>query len=250
MKIVAPTNCPSCGSDLVWVKDQLFCRNKSCPAQSTKKLQHFCKVLKIKGFGEKTLEKLELSHINDLLDYTTEYGVSVGLGEKTATNLYNEVQKRLDLGINVSDFIAGQSIPLVGATISNKLTGDISDITFEVLKELGVGDKAATNLISWVDNEWPSLSNRWNQYLKISKPITTAANNIKGDVCITGKLDNFKNRTDAALHLQSLGWNVKKSVTKTVKYLICEDGNTSSSSYKKAIENDIKVLTIEQLEDM
>ena len=50
-EIVPPTSCPTCASVLELVNDQLFCRNKLCPAQSAKRVEHFAKTLKIKGLG-------------------------------------------------------------------------------------------------------------------------------------------------------------------------------------------------------
>jgi hypothetical protein len=42
----------------------------------------------------------------------------------------------------------------------------------------------------------------------------------------------------------------KDSVTKAVNYLICEDGSTSSSSYTKAVKNNIPIVTIKNLEEI
>ena len=246
--IIAPTNCPSCDSELEWVKDQLFCRNRDCSAQSTKKLQHFCKKLKIKGFGEKTLEKLDLISICDLLNYTTDYGLACGLGDKTATNLSNEVDRIRKNGIVVNDFISALSIPLVGDGVTRKITDStIEEISYESLRAVGVGDKASTNLINWIGLDWKDIRTEFPDLIRVNIKKPTIIT--KGDVCITGKLIDFKSRTLAAQHLESLGWVVKKSVTKSVKYLISEDGNTANSSYKKALGNNTEILTIKNLED-
>ena len=92
-QILAPTNCPSCDSNLEFINELLYCFNKMCPAQWDKKLQHFASSLKIKGLGPSTIKKL------DLLDYPELYELSVGeitvrLGsEKLATKLVNEIEK-------------------------------------------------------------------------------------------------------------------------------------------------------------
>tara|TARA_Y100001963_G_C6760488_1_gene439234 strand:+ start:109 stop:867 length:759 start_codon:yes stop_codon:yes gene_type:complete len=251
MEILSPTNCPSCGSKLTQINSQLFCTNKiDCPAQSTKRLQHFCKVLKIKGFGEKTVEKLEISKFSDLLTLTAEYCTGKGIGAKVAINLTTEVESKLKRKIPVREFIAGMSIPLVGATLASKLAGLHPDnYSYEVLRELGAGDKAASELMEWQTTEWTQyLKPLWNDYLTVED--TIKAKTERGDVCITGKLTDFSNRTEAAKYLASLGWTVKNSVTKTVQYLICEDDTkVNSSSYKKAKANGIEILTIKDLED-
>lgn len=251
MEILPPTKCPSCGARLEQVNSQLFCRNKiDCPAQSTKRLQHFCKVLKIKGFGEKTVEKLEISQLSDLLNLTEEYCKEKGFGDKTATNLTTEVSERLRRKIPVREFIAGMSIPLVGTTLASKLESLHPDnYSYEVLKELGAGEKAALNILEWQESEWKAiLKPLWASYLTIEDTIKPKTE--RGDVCITGKLTDFPNRTEAAKYLATLGWTVKNSVTKTVQYLICEDDSKiNSSSYKKAKANGIEILTIKDLED-
>ena len=251
MEILPPTKCPSCGSELTKINSQLFCTNKiDCPAQSTKRLQHFCKVLKIKGFGEKTVEKLQISQVSDLLTLTEQYCKDKGFGDKVATNLTTEVKSKLERKIPVREFIAGMSIPLVGTTLASKLAGLHPDnYTYKVLKELGAGDKAANNILEWQQSEWSDmLKPLWNNYLTIEDTIKPKTE--RGDVCITGKLNDFPNRTEASKHLASLGWTVKNSVTKTVQYLICEDDSKiNSSSYKKAKANGIEILTIKDLED-
>jgi NAD-dependent DNA ligase len=252
MNISIPDSCPSCGSSLKLVNSQLFCTDPTnCPAQSTKKLQHFCKVLKIKGFGEKTVEKLEITQLSDLLTLDVSYCESKGLGTKVAQNLVDQIQDRLNKKIYVSDFISAMSIPLVGVSLSRKLAGyNIDDITYDVIRKVGGGDKAATNLITWYSTVWlDGLSSDWDKYLIIDtiKEKTERVES-KGSVCITGKLVDFTNRKQATEYLESLGWEVKSSVTKKIQYLICEDGS-SSSSVKKAQQYGIEITTIKNLED-
>ena len=57
-EILAPTHCPSCDSELDWVNDSLYCRNRLCPAQNSKAVEHFAKTMKIKGLGPASIEKL------------------------------------------------------------------------------------------------------------------------------------------------------------------------------------------------
>lgn len=150
--ILAPEQCPSCSSNLVRIKDQLFCPNESsCPAQSTGKLINFCKKLKIKGFGEATLSTLGFAQVRDLLYMSPELGVEHGLSEHMATKLTKVLQDRLNQGIDYREFIGAMSIPLIGDSASSKLqVSSIDDITYDVCKSCGLGDKAASNLVEWV----------------------------------------------------------------------------------------------------
>jgi DNA ligase (NAD+) len=248
MKIVAPKNCPSCGSLLERVKDQLFCRNSAdCPAQSVKRLQNFCKKLKIKGFGEKTLHKLELTSILDILDLTPKMIELAGFSAHMAEKLSSAIADRITEGITKNDFLAACSIELIGDGAMRKLRFDnITNITYDLCKTHGIGDKAANSLLDWI-SENEELISRWEPLLNTIKSQTvTQPTEIKGVVCITGKLNDFKNRSDAANFLTSQGFEVKSSVTKAVTHLICEDG-TTGSSYQKAIKNNIKITTIKDL---
>jgi len=248
MKIITPTNCPSCGSILELVKDQLFCRNgNECPAQSTKKIQNFAKKLKMKGFGEVTLQTLDFTSINDLVTFTPEYIISKGLSTLMATKLHNVITDRVTAGISPNDFLAAMSIPLIGDGAMRKLSFDsIEEITYDMCITSGIGDKAARNLLEWVATEWSLYKNHWCPHFKITKSLTPSVQNNGMVVCITGKLTNFKNRTEAGTFLQAQGYEVKTSVTKMVTHLICEDGSTGSS-YQKALKSGITITTIKNL---
>lgn len=245
MKILAPTNCPSCGYVLERVNDQLFCRNSAnCSAQTNKKLQNFCSKLKIKGFGEATLNTLSFSTLTDLLDYTAELGVELGLSPKVASNLEESLNSVLERGISPNDFIAACSIPLIGDGAMRKVKiTRIRDINETSCSSLG--EAATKNLLDWVNTQWVDMESHWEQFL-VTAPIKEEVVSKGITVCITGKLDDFKNRADAAEFLTNKGYEVKSSVTKQVQVLICEDG-TQGSSYKKALSNNIKITTIKKL---
>lgn len=248
MKIIPPTNCPSCDSPLEQVKDQLFCRNSNdCAAQGTKRLQNFCKKLKIKGFGEKTLEKLELFEINDLLHLTEADLVSKGLSEHMAKKLCNVVDVSRTVGYTPNNFLAACSIPLIGDGAMRKLKFDlIGEISHHLCKQCGIGDKAASSLITWIDQN-ADMWQEWEVYFTKVKEQKTVASSKGIVVCITGKLTDFKNRTAAAEFLTMQGYEVKASLTKAVRVLISEDGDTSKSSYKKSIAAGLTICTIKQL---
>ena len=253
-KIIAPTDCPSCGALLERVNDQLFCPNNvDCPAQTSKKLQNFCKSLKIKGFGEATLDKLGFTSINQLLLADESDYIEAGFSQTMASKLAMEVDQRLARKFTIPEFISSLSIPLIGNSAGAKLANvkDIDSLhSVEYLTSLGLGEKASGNLSQWVINEWPKYKELWNPLITIkSQTSVTAESPRRGTVVITGKLNDFKNRSDATVYLQNLGYEVKTSVTKTTDYLISEDGSRGSS-YTKAQQNNIKILTIKELEDI
>ena len=93
MSFLPPTNCPSCDSKLVWKKDQLFCVNSTCPAQQSKQVEHFVKVMKIKGLGPATIKKLGLTSISDI--YIND--LSEEKSDKVREKLEAEINKSLSV---------------------------------------------------------------------------------------------------------------------------------------------------------
>lgn len=239
MKIEIPTKCPCCDYTLELVNDQLFCRNQACPAQLNKKLEHFCKVLSIKGFGPKTLEKLELSDITELfyLDYDS---VAVALGsQRMAAKLLEEIEKAKNA--DLATVLAAFSIPLIGETAATKIAaavGHIEEITQDVCKSAGLGEKATANLLNWFDSEYQELKEFLPFSFKSSKkPMLDNAKT----VCITGKLTSFKTKSEASKKLAEAGYKVVESVTKTLDYLVDEQNNNSAKR-TKAEEYGIRII--------
>lgn len=241
MKIQIPNNCPCCEYPLEKVNDQLFCRNPSCSAQLNKKLEHFGKVLGIKGLGIKSIEKLDLADLTELfyldLDSLTE---SLG-SRKVAEKLLAEIEKAKNA--DLATVIASFSIPLIGQTAATKVASvvtDISEINAESCKEAGLGEKATANLLNWLSTEFVEL----REFLPFSfksnsKPVSSAE--ALGVICITGKLSSFKTKAEAHVVLQRLGYKVSDNLTKTTNYLVDEE-NKGSSKRKKAEEYGIKII--------
>ncbi len=241
MKINIPTNCPCCNYPLEKVNDQLFCRNQSCSAQLNKKLEHFAKVLGIKGLGAKSIEKLDLSDLTELfyLDFDT---VAESLGsEKVAEKLISEIDKARNA--DLATVIASFSIPLIGETAATKVASvvsHISEITAEKCKEAGLGDKATANLMDWLNTDYLELKEFLPFSFKSNSSITSNTE-VKAVICITGKLKSFKTKSEAQQLLQSLGYKVVDNITKTTDFLVDEE-DKGSSKRKKADEYGITII--------
>ena len=233
MKIEIPSNCTECSSELELVKDQLFCRNTSCPAKSLKGLVHYAKTVKIMGLGEKTLEKLETNNINDLYSYSCENLIDK-LGDKIGNKLFNEIDKSKN--ITITKFLQGMGIPLIGKTASEKIdsiVNSIDEINKESCKAAGLGTKATDNIVNWVDNEYDKYRNLPIEFEE-SEPVISGV-----VVCISGKIAGY---TKAKLKELLLDFNVtvKDGVTKDLDYLISNE--TGTTKVKKAEQYNIQVI--------
>lgn len=241
MKIEIPENCPCCDYTLELVNDQLFCRNTACSAQLNKKLEHFCKVLQIKGFGPKTVAKLNLGDITEIF-YLDRDSVVEALGsEKTADKLLDEIERSKSASLNT--VLASFSIPLVGDTAAQKICAvvdNIHQINHETCREAGLGDKVSSNLLNWLATDFPELE----EFLPFSfrSQSKIAVNPDTKTVCITGKLTSFKTKAEATKTLTQSGFVVVDSVTKTTNYLVDEQQN-SSAKRKKADEYGVTIIT-------
>lgn len=242
--ILIPDRCPSCEGKLELVNEQLFCYNKTCPAQTLKKIQHFCKVMGIKGMGEKTLEKLDFETYRDIYSFSESYFVDT-LGETLGRKLFKEVRKSAEVPLNTG--LAAFGIPLIGETAAKKLGAvckSLDDICEETCKLAGLGEKATNNLMDWLCSEDAQDLPINTNFEAVNDVASTSSNGVK--VCITGKLNNYKNRSDAAKYLETLGYKVVDSVTKSTNILIDEEGKQSSKR-SKAEQLNIPIMSIEEL---
>lgn len=234
--IEEPTACPCCDYILEKINDQLFCRNTSCSAQALKKLEHFCKVLGIKGLGPKTIEKLDIQEPVEIYYLDSKILINV-LGEKLGNKLLVEIEasKKADLSTVLEAF----SIPLIGGTASKKIASTVNNIdaiTLEVLKTAGLGAKASDNLLEWINTEYKELKDFLPFNFSSVKQVYNKT------VCITGKLKNFKNKAEATIALNKAGYRVVDDITKSVDILV-DEGDQTSSKYEKAVKYGITIIT-------
>lgn len=234
-----PTTCPSCGSTLVWVNEQLYCRNTACDARLSKQVEHFTKTLGIKGLGKVTIEKLNLADITELFYLDKDELASI-VGEKTAIKLLDEIEKSKSVSLDM--VLASMSIPLVGGTAGKKIAAvvqTIDEINVETCKIAGLGAKVTENLLNWVATDYQEMKEflpfTFEGIMKVSNP------NAKR-VCVTGKLSSYKKKSDAEGALLAAGFILVDSVTKTTDYLVDEE-DKGSTKRDKAVSYGITIIT-------
>ena len=240
--IVPPTVCPSCMTDLIWERDQLFCHNTQCSGKTSKKIEHFASTLKIKGLGPRTVEKLQITDLYDLYELPLEIMIEALQSEKLAVKLHREINSSKT--VDLVNLLPAFSIKLIGRTASNKLCsviGNINELSEETCKEAGLGPVATEHLLDWYYEEfidgYERLPFKWAQTTKLSKPTETT-----GVVCISGKLKSYKTKAQATEYLEKLGYLVKSSLTKDVTILVNESGIESAKT-RTARERGVIIIT-------
>ena len=241
-QIVPPTSCPSCMTNLVWVKDQLFCHNTQCSGKTSKRIEHFASTLKIKGLGPKTVEKLQIQDLYDLYELPLEILIEALQSEKLAVKLHREIHS--SKATDLVDLLPAFSIKLFGRTASKKLCSvikNMAEVSEEKCKEAGLGPAVTGHFMDWYFDEFVDgyirLPFRWVQTLKVSQPTETT-----GVVCISGKLTSYKTKAQATEYLEQLGYLVKSSLTKDVTILVNESGIESAKT-RTAQERGVKIIT-------
>ena len=222
-KIEIPIACPACGGEVERRKDQLFCINNTCSATTLKILLHYVKTTKIMGLGEKTLDKLNIESITELYNFTEQELITI-LGEKIGTKIYKEINK--SKVTTLQRFLSAQSIPLIGKTAGEKIentVSSISEITEEVCKKAGLGEKATNNLMNWIHNEYIELPITFLE----AEPVQSGL-----AVCVSGKIPGYTKAKIKEL-LKDYNVAVKDSVTKDLDYLITNESNTAKVNKAK-----------------
>lgn len=241
--IEIPTQCPSCNKGLTTVNMQLFCKNKSCNAVVDKQLRHFAEILGIKGLGEKTIEKLELSSIAELYQLNkTCIEEAVG-SEKLAIKLLEQLEASKHAELH--KVIASFGIPLIGLTAASKLVKvitSIDDITAKTCKEAGLGEKATVNILEFLNDDFKELREFLPFTFSCEKQTSKQENSSRGNICITGKLTSFKTKKQAETELSNLGFTVSTSVTKATNFLV-DEGDKNSAKRTKADSLGITIVT-------
>ena len=234
--ITAPDVCPSCGQPLEWSNQLLYCRNLSCGDQSSKKIEHFAKTLKIKGLGPAAISSLVLESINDIYAIS-EYEIVNLLGsQKLGEKLFTEIENSIKAPLNI--LLAAFSIRLIGKTASEKLSAvceSIHDINEDSCAKAGLGPKATESLLEWIEEEYPLLE------LPHSFAFESPKVRTGGVVCISGKLKSFTTKAQATQMLEQHGYTVKSSVTKDVTILVNESGIESQKT-TKARESGVTIV--------
>ena len=234
--IEIPTVCPKCDCELELVNDQLFCRNIECSIN--KRIEKYCKAVKIKGLGPKLIEKLELNSIGELYELTLDELIDQ-FGNKIGDKIFKEIEE--SKGTSLMEFLMGQSIPLIGETASRKVSQvvqTLDEITYSTCKSAGLGDKATKNLMQWIESK-PHIPFE----LKTNKEVSKESKDLGLKVCISGKVSGFS-RTELKDYLQNFGVTQVDSVTSKTNYLICEQESTSSK-YQKAKQLNIPIVSFE-----
>ena len=239
--IFAPSHCPSCDSELVWKNDLLYCVSTTCGEQSYKSVEHFAKTMKIKGLGPASIRKLGWTCPSEIYR-TPRASILASLGsEKVTSKLLGEIVNSFNAPLEL--LLPAFGIPLIGKTATLKLSETVSHITeinADTCERAGLGPKATSNLLDWIENDLEFFVDVMPHSWYFSDTPSPAVS--KGTVCISGRLKSFKSKADATTALNAAGYEVKSSLTKQVGFLINE-GEAESAKTRQARQTGVTIVT-------
>lgn len=252
---VPPSQCPSCGEDLVRAGEYLVCLNVGvCPAQVVGALERWVQKIGILDWGSTALEALvEAGHVKEiadlyLLDRQTLASLQLAgrvLGSSADVMLANlHAKKELPL----HTLVGSLGIPLMGRSNVKMLIESGYD-TFDKLlaaKPIDIakidrmGDTKAVSFVRGIAKRKGAI----DKLLAAGVTIKAAGQGVmKGkSVCLTG----FR---DAALEerVENQGGSIKSSVGRDLSYLVAKDPTSTSGKAQKARDLGIQVIGIEDM---
>lgn len=279
ISIITPTKCPCCNSELEKKTNisgidsvAIFCINKNCNSQVTGKIEKYVKSLDIQGIGSSVIEALfsqmnikDAADLYTLKDYSTvlaslTLGDKITLGEKRATKILEEIEKKTKL--TLSDFLGSLGINSLGkrriVLIQEALIGEMDTLDdWFTTKLTDNAQKAGVKGLAYVIHmELQQQKSFIFKFIENGVEITKSKkSSLKEGVllfCLTGPpmpLENGDKATKEYYHgaISKSGNDWTPSYTKNVNYLVTADSNSTSSKMEKAKKNGTKIINHIQL---
>ena len=244
----------------------LVCTNEFCKGKLLGKLTHFVSknAMNIDGMSEATIEKfIELGWLTCFEDiYNLKYHFSEmmkldGFGEKSVKKLLNSIA--MSKNTTLDRFIYSLSIPLIGRSASKNISKNfngnfdrfckeccLNPFDFTVLDDFGEAMNDSIN--EYIERNIVMIG-ELSKYMNFEKPQTASgSNNLAGKVfVITGSLNHFANRDEAKEKIEAGGGKVSGSVSAKTSYLVNNDVASTSGKNKKAKELNIPIISEEEL---
>jgi DNA ligase (NAD+) len=258
-KVIMPTECPVCGSEIVRAEGEAVARCSGglyCAAQRREAIKHFAsrRAMDIEGLGDKLVEQLVdaglVDHVNDLYHLTVEQLAGLErMGEKSAQNLVEALEKSKHT--QLARFIFALGIREVGEATARALAGHfgrldaLMEADEEALMEVpDVGPVVAHHVATFfqqphnreVIQALRDAGVRWDE----SAPVKAGPRPLAGNTYVlTGALASMT-REEAGERLMALGAKVTGSVSKKTTAVIA--GEAAGSKLAKAEKLRVPVM--------
>jgi DNA ligase (NAD+) len=260
---VFPKNCPVCGGPIERPAGEAnyYCENPECPAQVRARIEHFASrgAMDIEGLGEAIVDKLvtlgflkNYADIYDLHKHKAKLVRIEGFGEKSVQNLLNSIENSKKQPFHRVLYALG--IRYVGSETAKLLAdafGSIDKLMNASVEQIssvyGIGPRIAKSVYKFFHDERNlELIKRLKEAgLNFEvKPEEKAKKKLAGKTFVfTGTLKNFT-REEAKEKVEELGGKVSNSVSRKTDYVVV--GENPGSKYDKARQLGVKIITEEE----
>lgn len=230
--------CLKCGDDLVFEGIYLKCKNPACSI--VKRLEFFCKTLKVTGMGEVNCEKINVSHPLQLF-ILSEREFENALG-KVGKTIYQQLHNKT---WSVIDIIVALNPPRVKRVMLEKMLTKcekIEDLTIRsrMVKIKGLGNIVVDGFIKWYKEEFEIFIPVLHE---LDFDFTIPDYSVKKVVALSGTLPMTRDEFVKLMEQRRI--KVKNSVTKDCALLITGD-RYSESKFEKAIQYNIPTVSYTQ----
>ncbi|MED5270237.1 MAG: NAD-dependent DNA ligase LigA, partial [Pseudomonadota bacterium] len=264
-KIVFPSQCPSCGSEIIRKEGESAAKctgGNACPDQIKEGLKHFVSrnAFDIEGRGEKIIDQLLDSNLvkttSDLFSLNIDELISLErMAEKSSQNLLISIEE--SKMISFERFIYAQGINDVGLATSKSLAESFSSLEElinteieELLMIRDIGPIAANSILDFF-KDIKNLDNIDRLIEKGVEIIYQSENDsqiLSGKTfVITGTLKNMT-RSEAKNFIENNGGKVTSAVSKNTNYLLA--GDNPGSKIKKAEDIGVSIINEDQMLDL
>ncbi|MDQ3657066.1 MAG: NAD-dependent DNA ligase LigA [Chloroflexota bacterium] len=253
-----PDTCPSCGTPVHREPGvaKRYCTNASCPAQLKERIHHFVSraAMDIDGLGPNLADRfVDLGWLRDVSDIYrldwTQVAALEGLGEKSADNLRESVEK--SKAQPLWRVIHGLGIRHVGDRTANLIADRFGsmqallDATAEEIADIpGIGDVVAADIhdftVEQVNRDLVAKLAEVGVRARDDESTETRRRPLAGlTLVLTGRLDTLT-RPEAEATLRKLGANVTGSVSKKTSAVVA--GADAGSKATRAEQLSVPLL--------
>jgi DNA ligase (NAD+) len=253
-----PTQCPTCGSELLDEGTLIKCQNLECSDRIVNSIIHFSskKCMNIDGLGSKIVEQLVTEQkIKDILDLyllkEEDLESLEGFKQKKITNLITSIQnsKKAPLG----KLLNSLGIEHIGEVASKALSLEfalaIVDVKYDDIISLdGFGHEMTTSLVEFMSVNREVVLKLFEVIEPLVEKKSEAIENPFKDktVVITGTMSTP--RDEIKKLIESMGAKISSSVSKKTDYLIY--GEEAGSKYDKALSLGVKCIDEPTMREM
>lgn len=267
-KIVYPSVCPECGSNLIRNEGEAvhYCPNdEACPPQITGKIQHFIsrKAMNIDGMGDETVEALYrkglIRHISDLYslyEKSDQLHSMDRFGEKSIANMLEGIEKSKQMPFEKVLF--GLGIRYVGETVARKLATHFKNIDSlmnasfdELVAASEIGERIAESIISYFKEprhieQIEKLKTAGLQFETQQQEVAFSSHKLEGKTfIISGVFENYS-REELTNLIEANGGKILSSISGKLNYLVAGN-NMGPSKLEKARKLSITLITEQEL---